>query len=398
MESGCSIEFCSSWGAGALIITGASYRNATGAPAASTSGPAFAAAPAAIPLRIGAHTLRNRVVLAPMAGVTDLPFRSLCWRLGAGMVVAEMVSADPSLRETRKSRLRRAHGDESGPRSVQIAGADPLMMADAARYNRDQGAEIIDINMGCPAKKVCQRAAGSALLRDERLVARILRAVVEAVDVPVTLKIRTGWSPEERNGVTVARIAEQSGIAALAVHGRTRADRFNGAAEFATVAAIVAAVGIPVLANGDIDSPERAAAVLAETGAAGVMVGRAAQGRPWLCGQIAAWLEQGVRLPDPDAASRLRLMRQHVTALHDFHGVLRGVRIARKHVGWYVQARGMDADRLRSFIRDFNRIEDGAAQLASLEELHRFGEGLPAERSNSTRGDASWSRTATEAA
>lgn len=350
------------------------------------------------PPRIGSHQLRNRVVLAPMAGVTDLPFRNLCWRLGAGMVVAEMVSADPLLRQTRKSRLRRAHADESGPRSVQIAGADPELMADAARYNRDEGAEIIDINMGCPAKKVCQRAAGSALLRDERLVARILQAVVDAVDVPVTLKIRTGWSPDQRNGVTIARIAEQSGIAALAVHGRTRADRFSGAAEFATVAAIVAAVRIPVLANGDIDSPERAAAVLAETGAAGVMVGRAVQGRPWLCGQIASWLEDGLRLPDPDAASQMRLLEEHVRALHAFHGVERGLRIARKHVGWYLQASGMAEERLRVFAHAFNRIEDGAAQLASLAQLHRIGEGLPAEPGSPTHGGADWSLTAIQAA
>lgn len=349
------------------------------------------------PPRIGAHSLRNRVVLAPMAGVTDLPFRSLCWRLGAGMVVAEMVSSDPSLRQTRKSRLRRAHAEESGPRSVQIAGADPARMADAARFNRDQGAEIIDINMGCPAKKVCQRAAGSALLRDEVLVARILQAVVEAVDLPVTLKMRTGWSPDERNGVRVARIAEQAGIAALAVHGRTRADRFNGVAEFATVAAIVDAVRIPVLANGDIDCPERAAAVLTETGAAGVMVGRAAQGRPWLCGQIAAWLEDGVRLPDPDPATQLQLLEEHVRALHAFHGVERGLRIARKHVGWYLQASGLPEELLRGFAHAFNRIEDAVAQLASLAELRVIGEGLPAEP-GSSQGDAVWSPTAIQAA
>ena len=381
-----------------MIEAGTKDRIATVMPESVTCGLPARSEPGTPPPRIGSHQLRNRVVLAPMAGITDLPFRSLCWRLGAGMVVAEMVSADPSLRQTRKSRLRRDHADESGPRSVQIAGADPEQMADAARYNRDQGAEVIDINMGCPAKKVCQRAAGSALLRDERLVARILQAVVDAVDVPVTLKIRTGWSPDERNGVTVARIAEQAGIAALAVHGRTRADRFNGVAEFATVAAIVAAVRVPVLANGDIDSPERAAAVLAETGAAGVMVGRAAQGRPWLCGQIASWLETGVRLPDPDVASQLRLMTEHVQALHAFHGIDRGLRIARKHVGWYLQASGMADDRLRRFARTFNRIEDGGAQLASLAELQCIGEGLPAEPGSSTQGDADWSRTAIQAA
>ncbi len=319
---------------------------------------------------IGPHRLRNRVLLAPMAGVTDLPFRKLCWQLGAGMVVAEMVSADPKLHHTRKSRLRRVHAAESGPRSVQIAGSEPAQLAAAARFNRDEGAEIIDINMGCPAKKVCNRAAGSALLRDEALVADILAAVVAAVDVPVTLKIRTGWSPEHRNGVRIARIAEQAGIAALAVHGRTRADRFAGSAEYDTIAEIVAAVAMPVFANGDIDSPERAAAVLAHTGAAGVMIGRAAQGRPWLCGQIAAWLEHGEYAPDPDAAAQGRIMIEHVRALHAFHGVERGLRIARKHVAWYLQANATpEQDGGRPFLSRFNRIEDGAEQLASLAAL-----------------------------
>ncbi|TVS15382.1 MAG: tRNA dihydrouridine synthase DusB [Gammaproteobacteria bacterium] len=306
-----------------------------------------------------------------MAGVTDLPFRSLCWQLGAGMVVAEMVSADPSLRHTRKSRLRRLHAAESGPRSVQIAGSEPAQLAAAACYNRDEGADIIDINMGCPAKKVCNRAAGSALLRDEALVAAILAAVVAAVDVPVTLKIRTGWSPEHRNGVRIARIAEDAGIAALAVHGRTRADRFSGRAEFDTIAEIVQSVSMPVIANGDIDSPDGAAAVLAHTGAAGVMIGRAAQGRPWLCGQIAAWLEHGERLPEPDAATRGRIMIEHVRALHAFHGVERGLRIARKHVAWYLQANATpDQECGRPFLSRFNRIEDGAEQLSSLAALH----------------------------
>ncbi len=306
-----------------------------------------------------------------MAGVTDLPFRSLCWRLGAGMVVAEMVSADPTLRHTRKSQLRRQHAAESGPRSVQIAGAEPQMLADAARYNRDHGAEIIDINMGCPAKKVCKRAAGSALLRDEALVADILRSVVASVELPVTLKIRTGWSPEWRNGVRIARIAEDAGVAALAVHGRTRADRFDGRAEFDTIAAIVDAVEIPVFANGDIDSPERAAAVLAYTGAAGVMIGRAAQGRPWLCGQIAAWIDRGERLPEPDMATRGQILLGHVQALHDFHGVERGLRIARKHVAWYLQAlEEKKGEEARAFLSRFNRIEDGSEQLASLVAWH----------------------------
>jgi len=325
---------------------------------------------AAEPIVIGPYRLRNRVVLAPMAGVTDLPFRTLCYELGAGMVVAEMVSADPSLRHTRKSALRRMHADESGPRSVQIAGADPRMLAEAARFNVAEGADIIDINMGCPAKKVCNRAAGSALLRDEALVARILERVVAAVAVPVTLKIRTGWSPEARNGVQVARIAEQSGIKALAVHGRTRAERFGGHAEFDTIAAIVDAVAIPVLANGDIDSAERARAVLDYTGAAGVMIGRAAQGQPWLCGQIAAWLEHGVRLAQPSVRQRGVILMEHVRRLHGFHGEWRGVRIARKHVGWYVAAGGLCQT---GFLHGFNRMESGAEQLASLAALHGDG-------------------------
>ena len=319
--------------------------------------------PGTTPLRIGPHVLRNRVALAPMAGVTDLPFRELCWELGAGLVVSEMVAADPSLRGTRKSRLRRLHADEVRPRSVQIAGGDPAMLAEAARFNVAEGAEIVDINMGCPAKKVCNRAAGSALLRDEALVAAILEAVVAAVDVPVTLKIRTGWSPEHRNGVTVARIAEDAGIAALAVHGRTRADRFGGVAEYDTIARIVEAVELPVLANGDIDTPERARAVLAHTGAVGVMIGRAAQGRPWLCGQIAAFLERGERLPDPDAATRSSLLARHVARLHAFHGPARGLRIARKHVGWALADLGHPGERFR---RHFNGIEEASAQLDAL--------------------------------
>ena len=321
----------------------------------------------AAPIRIGPWALRNRVALAPMAGVTDLPFRRLCHRLGAGLVVSEMVASNPALRDTRKSRLRRVHDAEIEPRSVQIAGGDPAMVAEAARFNVAAGAQIIDINMGCPAKKVCRRAAGSALLRDEPLVRAILEATVAAVDVPVTLKMRTGWSPELRNGVTVARMAEDAGIAALAVHGRTRADRFAGAAEFETLARIVAAVDLPVFANGDIGSPERAAAVLRETGAAGVMIGRAAQGRPWLCGRIAHYLETGVAPPEPDAARRGALLREHVAALHAFHGLPRGLRIARKHVGWAVGDLARPEDDRRAFLRHFNAIEAPAAQLAAIE-------------------------------
>lgn len=318
------------------------------------------------PVRIGSHRLRNRVVLAPMAGVTDLPFRQLCFELGAGMVVAEMVAADPSLWQTRKSRLRRLHGGEVGPRSVQIAGAVPEQLAAAARFNVAEGAEIIDINMGCPAKKVCKRAAGSALLRDELLVAEILAAVVAAVDVPVTLKIRTGWSPDERNGAQVARIAEDAGIAALAVHGRTRADRFNGEAEYDTIAAIVAAVDIPVFANGDIDTPAKAAAVLAHTRAAGVMIGRGAQGRPWLCGQIAACLD-GAEPWQPDRSERGAIMLRHLRRLHGFHGEQRGVRIARKHVGWYLAAA---AEGGRDWLAGFNKLQGAAEQLEWVASAH----------------------------
>ncbi|MEE4302342.1 MAG: tRNA dihydrouridine synthase DusB [Pseudomonadales bacterium] len=319
------------------------------------------------PIRIGPYVLRNRVALAPMAGVTDLPFRRLCHRHGAGLVVSEMVASNPALRDTRKSRLRRVHDIEIEPRSVQIAGGDPEMVADAARFNVAEGAQIIDINMGCPAKKVCRKAAGSALLRDEALVRAILEATVAAVDVPVTLKMRTGWSPELRNGVSIARIAEDAGVAALAVHGRTRADRFLGAAEFATIREIVAAVDLPVFANGDIDSPQRAATVLRETGAAGVMIGRAAQGRPWLCGHVAHYLEHGELLPVPDPAAQGAILSEHAAALHDFHGVPRGVRIARKHVGWAVAALRVSEMERRDFLRNFNGLEEPAGQLDAID-------------------------------
>ena len=288
-------------------------------------------------LQIGPYKLPNRVALAPMAGVTDLPFRQLCARMGAGLVVAEMISSNPLLRATRKTVLRSRHDDEIQPRSVQIAGNDPATMAEAAAFNVAAGAQIIDINMGCPAKKVCRKAAGSALLSDELLVRDILTAVVQAVDVPVTLKIRTGSAPEARNGVTIARIAEDAGIAALAVHGRSRACAFRGEVEYDTIAAIVAATQFPVFANGDIDSPARAAAVISHTGAAGVMIGRAAQGRPWLCGQIATHLATGISPPEPTPAAQLAIIRDHVAALHDFYGDFMGLRIARKHLAWYLQ-------------------------------------------------------------
>ena len=288
-------------------------------------------------LRIGSYTLPNPVALAPMAGVTDLPFRRLCAAHGAGLVVSEMVNADPSLRQSRKTLLRSRHDNEAEPRSVQIVGNDPETMAEAARYNVAQGAQIIDINMGCPAKKVCRKAAGSALLADEHLVARILTTVVDAVDVPVTLKIRTGTAPDQRNGVSIARIAEQAGISALAVHGRTRACAFKGDVEYDTIADIVAATRFPVFANGDIDSPQKAREVRETTGAAGIMIGRGAQGRPWLCGQIAAYLEDGRLLPEPSLDARFEVIHHHLAELHDFYGDFMGVRIARKHMGWYLQ-------------------------------------------------------------
>jgi tRNA-dihydrouridine synthase B len=287
--------------------------------------------------RLGPYHFDPGVVLAPMAGVTDRPFRQLCRRLGADLVVGEMVSSDLTLYHTAKTRRRLDHQGEPEPIVVQIAGYDPRMLAEAARLNVDNGAQVIDINMGCPAKKVCKVDAGSALLRDEVLVGRILDAVVEAVDVPVTLKFRTGWCRAVRNGERIARIAEMAGIQALAVHGRTREDKYEGAAEYETIAAIKATVAIPVLANGDIDSPQKALAVLRQTGCDGVMVGRAAQGRPWLCGQIAHYLQHGRLLPSPTQAQIGYWLLEHLDALHDFYGEALGTRVARKHLSWVLQ-------------------------------------------------------------
>jgi tRNA-dihydrouridine synthase B len=316
-------------------------------------------------LKIGPYTLQNLVALAPMAGVTDLPFRRLCAEQGAGLVVSEMISSKPELRDSRKTLLRSQHDHEAEPRSIQIAGNDPLQMAQAALYNVSQGAQIIDINMGCPAKKVCRKAAGSALLADESLVASILSTVVAAVDVPVTLKIRTGSAPDTRNGLTIARIAQDAGIAALAVHGRTRACAFKGAVEYDTIADIVAAIEIPVFANGDIDSPEKALAVLAHTGAAGVMIGRAAQGQPWLCGQIATYLASGKTPAAPDFCQQLRIIERHLRALHVFYGEFMGVRIARKHIGWYLQRH----PGLATVRKTFNALESSADQLKLITQL-----------------------------
>lgn len=319
-------------------------------------------------LSIGPYTLPNRLILAPMAGVTDQPFRQLCRRLGAGMVVSEMVTSDVRLWNTRKSSLRMIHSGDPEPRSVQIAGGDPQMLAEAARANVQLGAQIIDINMGCPAKKVCNKAAGSALLKDQPLVQAILEAVVAAVDVPVTLKIRTGWDRQNKNGIEVARIAEQSGIVALAVHGRTRADLYTGDAEYDTIAAIKQAVAIPVLANGDIGSPEKAAHVLAATGADGLLIGRAAQGRPWIFREIEHYLRTGAHCPAPALTEIERILLEHLAALHAFYGDVMGVRIARKHVGWYLAT----LPGAREFRAEFNRLDSQEAQCASVRQF--FGD------------------------
>ena len=314
-------------------------------------------------LRIGSFCVDTRVVLAPMVGVTDHPYRHLCVRLGTRLAIAEMVSADTRLWNAPGSRRRLAADTHGGPRWVQIVGNDPQQMADGARRQAALGAEIIDINMGCPAKNVCRKAAGSALLRDERVVGEILAAVVNAVPgLPVTLKMRTGWSPGERNGVRIARIAEDCGVRALSVHGRTRACRFEGSAEYDTIRDIVAAVRLPVIANGDIDSAAKARAVLAHTGAAAVMVGRAAQGRPWLCGQIDAELATGAAQPEPPRALLEQLMLGHLETLHAFYGEAVGTRIARKHVGWYLAERAG----ARDFLREFYRLDTAAAQLTAL--------------------------------
>lgn len=302
---------------------------------------------------IGPYQIQNQTVLAPMAGVTDLPFRRLCRKMGAGLVVSEMVAADPNTWSTRKSRLRVQFGDEPAPRSVQIAGYDPQMMAEAALFNVQLGAEIIDINMGCPAKKVCKRAAGSALLQNPELVERILTAVVSAVDVPVTLKIRTGWDRQNRNAETIARIAEDSGVAALAVHGRTKACRFVGEVEYDTIANVVDAVSIPVLANGDITDPQGAVSVLKHTGAAAVMIGRAAQGNPWIFNQINHFLKYDQPLSPPSMEECSQVMSEHLLALHEFYGETGGVRISRKHIGWYINPLPGG----KEFTRVFNTLE-----------------------------------------
>lgn len=314
--------------------------------------------------KIGPYTIDSQVILAPMAGVTDQPFRRLCKRMGAGLVVSEMVTSDTRLWKSRKSSFRLNHQGETEPRSVQIAGGDSAMMADAAQMNVERGAQIIDINMGCPAKKVCNKAAGSALMKDEKLVTEILNAVVQAVDVPVTLKIRTGWDTSNRNGLNVAKIAEDCGIQALSVHGRTRSCGYKGEAEYNTIAMINNSVSIPVFANGDITSPQKAKFVLDHTGCSAVMIGRGAQGRPWLFREIDHYLRTGNILPSPETDEIREILLGHLQELHNFYGEYLGLRIARKHVGWYLQNQPEGS----SFRKHFNLIETAADQTAAIKQ------------------------------
>ena len=324
-------------------------------------------------MKIGNVSLRNNLVVAPMAGVTDRPFRQLCKAMGAGMAVSEMVASNSLLWGSEKTIRRGNHEGEVEPKVIQIAGSDPAMMAEAAKYNVDKGAQIIDINMGCPAKKICNVAAGSALLKDEPLVARIVEAVVKAVEVPVTLKFRTGWSKENRNALTIARIAEESGIAAIALHGRTRACMYTGEAEYDTIKAVKASVAIPVMANGDIDSPEKAKHVLEYTGADAVMIGRAAQGRPWIFREIAHYLKTGEKLASPEVAEIRDVLLGHLDDLYAFYGAERGSRVARKHIAWYTKGLKNSA----SFRARMNQLQTSREQL---DAVRGFFDGL-AERS-----------------
>ncbi|WJV55960.1 tRNA dihydrouridine synthase DusB [Prodigiosinella aquatilis] len=314
-------------------------------------------------MHIGQFQLPNRLIAAPMAGISDRPFRALCHAMGAGMTVSEMLSSNPEVWRSDKSRLRMVHSDEPGIRAVQMAGCDPQEMASAARINAENGAQIIDINMGCPAKKVNRKMAGSALLQYPSLVKQILNAVVKAVDVPVTLKIRTGWAPEHRNCVEIAKLAEDCGIQALTIHGRTRVCLFNGEAEYDSIRTVKQAVSIPIIANGDITDPHKARAVLDYTGADALMIGRAAQGRPWIFREIQHYLDTGELLPPMPLAEVKHLLIEHIRELHDFYGPGKGFRIARKHVSWYIQEHAPNDQ----FRRTFNAIEDASKQLEALE-------------------------------
>ncbi|OWY38280.1 tRNA dihydrouridine synthase DusB [Xenophilus sp. AP218F] len=322
-------------------------------------------------MQIGPYQLKNRLIVAPMAGVTDRPFRMLCKKLGAGMAVSEMITANKALWTTQKTLRRADHSGEVEPIVVQIAGGDPAMLAEAARLNVGQGAQIIDINMGCPAKKVCNVAAGSALLRDLDNVGRILEAVVAAVDVPVTLKTRTGWCRETKTALTVARMAEDAGIAALALHGRTREDMYRGEAEYDTIRAVKQAIAIPLIANGDIDSPQKARQVLDYTGADAIMIGRAAQGRPWIFREIQHYLDTGALLPPPRVDEIRELMLGHLDELYAFYGEYSGCRIARKHIAWYT--RGLAGS--NAFRQAMYRLESTAEQrLAVADYFRRLGD------------------------
>ncbi len=288
-------------------------------------------------MQIGPYNLKNNLIVAPMAGVTDRPFRQLCKKMGAGMAVSEMISSNSLLWGSEKTRRRANHDGEVSPISVQIAGSDPEMMAKAARYNASQGAQIIDINMGCPAKKICNVMAGSALLQDEILVGKILNTIVKAVDIPVTLKIRTGWDTKQKNALAIAHIAEDAGIQALAIHGRTRACAYKGQAEYDTIATVKAAINIPVIANGDISTPIKAKEVLEYTGVDAIMIGRAAQGRPWIFREIDHYLSTGNHLPTPQVNEIHSILIDHLHDLYNFYGEYSGVRIARKHISWYTK-------------------------------------------------------------
>ncbi|BEU01663.1 tRNA-dihydrouridine synthase B [Agarivorans sp. OAG1] len=316
-------------------------------------------------MQIGSYKLDNPVILAPMAGITDQPFRRLCWRLGAGLTVSEMVSSNPRVWNSQKSLNRMVHLDECGIRSVQIAGSDPELMALAAQHNVANGAQIIDINMGCPAKKVNKKLAGSALLQQPELVKQILDAVVQAVDVPVTLKIRTGWSPEHRNALQIAKLAEAAGIQSLAIHGRTRACMYKGLAEYDTIKAVKQEVSIPIVANGDITTPEQAKHVLDYTGADAIMIGRGAQGNPWLFREINHFLSTGQHLDAPKAEEVKEVMLHHLDNLYSHYGEYQGVRIARKHVGWYLKQLA-DTDEFRS---QFNQLESALVQTSAIEQF-----------------------------
>ncbi|SER69532.1 tRNA-dihydrouridine synthase B [Nitrosomonas sp. Nm51] len=316
-------------------------------------------------MQIGTHQLKNKLIVAPMAGVTDRPFRQLCKKMGAGMAVSEMVTSNSLLWGSQKTKRRANHDGEASPISVQIAGADPGMLAAAAQYNVDHGAQIIDINMGCPAKKICNVMAGSALMKNEKLVEKILSSVVSAVNIPVTLKIRTGWDQQNKNALTVAKIAENSGIQVLAVHGRTRACAYRGNAEYDTIAAIKAAVNIPVIANGDISTPEKARQVLEYTQADAIMIGRAAQGRPWIFREIDHYLNNDTYLPPPKVTEIHDVLMQHLYDLYDFYGEYAGVRIARKHIAWYTKGLAGSA----SFRQKMNQLQTCEEQLAETDSF-----------------------------